>query len=112
MQKPRTPAQVAALEAARKKAVLVRLQKKAERESQKQAPESVDDDATEPEPEIEYVRKAKKPKAKKRVIVVEESSSSEEELEVRIPKRRSTRDRAEAADDRFQQSMQKMFTLS
>ena len=87
------------------KAMQVRLQKKAEREAQK--PESVDDAV---EPEVEYVRKAKRPKPKKRVIVVEESSSSEEELEVRIPKRR--RDRAEAVDDRFQQSMQKMFNLS
>ena len=101
--KPRSEAQMAALEAARKKALELRAQKSAEK-TQKPAV------APEPEEEqIEYVKKHRsKPKPKKkRVIVVEESSSSDSEIEVRLPKRREPRQQ----DVRFEQAYSKMFSM-
>ena len=83
--KPRTPAQVAALDAARQKALAMRAQKKTQPAEESTKPGA----AEEGEQEVEYVRKSKsKPKLKKRIVIVEESSSEEEEIEVRLPKRK------------------------
>ena len=118
VKKPRTPAQMAALEAARQKAFAIRAEKKKEKilpvDQREAAPEPV---AEEPQEEVEYVKKGKaKPKAKKRIVVVEESSS-EDEIEIRLPKRKNapTDERnAPKADDRqlrLETSMKKMFSL-
>ena len=116
VKKPRTPAQIAALEAARQKAFAIRAERKKEKtqasatliESQQVM---IND---EPEEEVEYVKKARaKPKAKKRIVVVEESSS-EDEIEIRLPKRRNEVDTSRRPDERqlkLEASMQKMFTL-
>ena len=75
VKKPRTPAQMAALEAARQKAFAIRAEKKKEKTLPVAAQEPV---AEEPQEEVEYVRKGKaKPKTKKRIVVVEESSSED-----------------------------------
>ena len=71
VKKPRTPAQMAALEAARQKAFAIRAEKKKEKispvDQRVAAPEPV---AEEPHEEVEYVKKGKaKPKAKKRSVL-------------------------------------------
>ena len=116
VKKPRTPAQMAALEAARQKAFAIRAEKKKEKtlpvDQKVAAPEPA---AEESQEEVEYVKKGRtKPKSKKRIVVVEESSS-EDEIEVRLPKRKNapTND-APKQDDRqlkFEASMRKMFTM-
>ena len=100
--KPRTQAQLAALDAARKKAYAMRAEKSALKkqdeasvamekvsngksiEAQKvmQQPKIEESEEEEP-PEVIYRKKAKK---KKRVVVVQEESSSDSEIEVRLPK--------------------------
>ena len=113
VKKPRTPAQIAALEAARQKAFAIRAERKKTQASatliEKQDPISEPE-----EEEVEYVKKARaKPKAKKRIVVVEESSS-EDEIEIRLPKRRNEVDTSRRPDERqlkLEASMQKMFTL-
>ena len=99
--KPRSEAQMAALEAARKKALELRAQKSAQKPAV--APEAEEE-------QIEYVKKHRsKPKPKKkRVIVVEETSSSDSEIEVRLPKRK---DVTSQRDIRFDQAYSKMFSL-
>ena len=107
--KPRTEAQLAALEAARKKAYAMRAEKSALRkqeeaskaiakvEAQKvtidttqhrkdETPPKVEEKVEEEEPEVIYRKKP--PKKKKRVVVVQEESSSDSEIEVRLPKAR------------------------
>ena len=116
VKKPRTPAQMAALEAARQKAFAIRAEKKKEK-TLEQRVAAHEPTAEEPQEEVEYVKKGRtKPKAKKRIVVVEESSS-EDEIEVRLPKRKnaptSERD-APKQDERqlqFEASMRKMFTM-
>ena len=99
--KPRSEAQMAALEAARKKALELRAQKSTQKPAV--APEAEEE-------QIEYVKKHRsKPKPKKkRVIVVEETSSSDSEIEVRLPKRK---DVTSQRDIRFDQAYSKMFSL-
>ena len=107
--KPRTNAQLAALEAARKKAYAMRAEKSAQKkqeeaskaiakvEAQKvtldttqhrkdETPPKVEEKVEEEEPEVIYRKKP--PKKKKRVVVVQEESSSDSEIEVRLPKAR------------------------
>ena len=120
VKKPRTPAQMAALEAARQKAFALRAEKKKEKVQTAEIDKPVDPEpipVEEPREEVEYVKKGKaKPKAKKRIVVVEESSS-EDEIEIRLPKRKNapTDERnAPKADDRqlkLESSMKKMFSL-
>ena len=98
--KPRTEAQLAALEAARKKAYVMRAEKSAIKkqdlaskamakvestsiEAQKVVQQPKIEESEEEEPEVIYRKKAKK---KKRVVVVQEESSSDSEIEVRLPK--------------------------
>ena len=97
--KPRTQAQLAALDAARKKAYAMRAEKSALKkqdeasvamakvssiEAQKVVqPPKIEEDEEEEPPEVIYRKKAKK---KKRVVVVQEESSSDSEIEVRLPK--------------------------
>ena len=96
--KPRTQAQLDALESARKKAYAMRAEKSALKKqdeaskamakvesasieaAQKVAPR---EESEEEEPQVVY---RKKPKKKKRVVVVQEESSSDSEIEVRLPK--------------------------
>ena len=107
--KPRTEAQLAALEAARRKAYAMRAEKSAQKkqeeaskaiakvEAQKvtldttqhrkdETPPKVEEKVEEEEPEVIYRKKP--PKKKKRVVVVQEESSSDSEIEVRLPKAR------------------------
>ena len=109
--KPRTEAQLAALEAARKKAYAMRAEKSALRkqeeatkaiakvEAQKvtldttqhpkdETPPKVEEKVEEEEEEPEVIYRKKPPKKKKRVVVVQEESSSDSEIEVRLPKAR------------------------
>lgn len=113
VKKPRTPAQIAALEAARQKAFAIRAERKKEKTQEKTENQEVMINEPEEE-EVEYVKKARaKPKAKKRIVVVEESSS-EDEIEIRLPKRKSEVDTSRRPDERqlkLEASMQKMFTL-
>ena len=108
--KPRTNAQLAALEAARKKAYAMRAEKSAQKkqeeaskaiakvEAQKvtidttqhhkdETPSKVEEKVEEEE-EPEVIYRKKPPKKKKRVVVVQEESSSDSEIEVRLPKAR------------------------
>ena len=115
VKKPRTPAQIAALEAARQKAFAIRAERKKEKTQASATLIEKQDPISEPEEEeVEYVKKARaKPKAKKRIVVVEESSS-EDEIEIRLPKRRNEVDTSRRPDERqlkLEASMQKMFTL-
>ena len=100
--KPRSEAQMAALEAARKKALELRAQKSTQKPAV--APEAEEE-------QIEYVKKHRsKPKPKKkRVIVVEESSSSDSEIEVRLPRRKDVP--TSHRDVRFENAYSKMFSL-
>ena len=98
--KPRSEAQLAALEAARQKAYAIRAEKSAQKkneeasvalakvEAQKKALlPKVDvkvEDEEEEEPEVIYRKKP--PKKKKRIVVVQEEESSDSEIEVRLPK--------------------------
>ena len=98
--KPRSEAQLAALEAARKKAYAIRAEKSAQKkseeasvalaqvEAQKKAllpkVEVKIEDEEEEEPEVIYRKKP--PKKKKRIVVVQEEESSDSEIEVRLPK--------------------------
>ena len=99
--KPRSDAQLAALEAARKKAYTMRAEKAALRKTEEaeKAVAKVEaqkkpitlDTTQHPkeekeEEEEEDIIYRKKPKKKKRVVVVQEESSSDSEIEVRIPK--------------------------
>ena len=107
--KPRTNAQLAALEAARKKAYAMRAEKSAQKkqeeaskaiakvEAQKvtidttqhrkdETPPKVEEKVEEEEEEPEVIYRKKPPKKKKRVVVVQEESSSDSEIEVRLPK--------------------------
>lgn len=104
--KPRSEAQLAALEAARKKAYAMRAEQSARKKQEEaskalakveaQKPITLDTtqhpkeetpvkvEEEEEEPEVIY---RKKPlKKKKRVVVVQEESSSDSEIEVRLPK--------------------------
>lgn len=86
VKKPRSAAQIAALDAARHKAYAIRAEKRA----QKVEVASTRDDVPKlhthaVEHALDFVKKSKKPK---RIVVVEESSSSEEEIEIRLPKKR------------------------
>ena len=115
VKKPRTPAQVAALEAARQKAFAIRAERKKEKTQASATLIEKQDPISEPEEEeVEYVKKARaKPKAKKRIVVVEESSS-EDEIEIRLPKRKSEVDTSRRPAERqlkLEASMTKMFTL-
>ena len=108
--KPRKNAQLAALEAARKKAYAMRAEKSAQKkqeeaskaiakvEAQKvtldttqhrkdETPPKVEEKVEEEE-EPEVIYRKKPPKKKKRVVVVQEESSSDSEIEVRLPKAR------------------------
>ena len=98
--KPRSEAQLAALEAARQKAYAIRAEKSAQKkseeasvalaqvEAQKKAllpkVEVKIEDEEEEEPEVIYRKKP--PKKKKRIVVVQEEESSDSEIEVRLPK--------------------------
>ena len=107
--KPRTNAQLAALDQARRKAYAMRAEKSAQKkqeeaskaiakvEAQKvtldttqhrkdETPPKVEEKVEEEEPEVIYRKKP--PKKKKRVFVVQEESSSDSEIEVRLPKAR------------------------
>lgn len=106
--KPRTEAQLAALEAARKKAYAMRAEKSAQKKQEeaskaiaKVEAQKVTLDTTQPpktppkieekveeEEEPEVIYRKKPPKKKKRVVVVQEESSSDSEIEVRLPKAR------------------------
>ena len=109
--KPRTEAQLAALEAARRKAYAMRAEKSAQKkqeeaskaiakvEAQKvtldatqhrkdETPPKVEEKVEEEEEEPEVIYRKKPPKKKKRVVVVQEESSSDSEIEVRLPKAR------------------------
>jgi hypothetical protein len=122
LKRERTELQKKALEAARQKALALRAERKLQKslpaEKAEVVPEVI---PTTPaaEPGVEYVRKAKKPPKKKRIIVVQESSSSEEEVEIRLPKKRSTKFEAEpnarrepdGRDDKFEASMEKLFSI-
>ena len=134
--KPRTEAQMTALENARRKALQMRAQKTALKkqeeadkatavvEAQKQPieeppipPVEAEEPETpvEPEEEIEYVKKARsRPKPKKRIVVVEESSD-EEELEIRLPPKKRKEfappPTPEKIDPRFEHAYSKMFSL-
>ena len=115
VKKPRTPAQIAALEAARQKAFAIRAERKKEKTQASATLIEKQDPISEPEEEeVEYVKKARaKPKAKKRIVVVEESSS-EAEIEIRLPKRKSEVDTSRRPAERqlkLEASMTKMFTL-
>ena len=113
VKKPRTPAQIAALEAARQKAFAIRAERKKEKITQEKTLATEEVAINEPEEEVEYVKKARaKPKAKKRIVVVEESSS-EDEIEIRLPKRKNEVDakRKSHHELKFETSMQKMFSL-
>ena len=131
VKRPRSEAQVKALEAARTKALELRAQKSAARATEVQKTTEVPrteappaaPPVEEPQEEVEYVRKARsraKPK-KKRVIVVEESSSSDSEIEVRLPKRKAAEVKTppEAAGTvvvdpnqvRFDRAYEKMFSI-
>eukprot|EP00966_Prymnesium_polylepis_P111131 2570614-Prymnesium_polylepis.1 len=102
--KPRTEAQLAALDQARKKAYAMRAEKSGQKKQEEASkaiakvqaqkitldttqhpkdPTKVEEDEEE-EPEVIYQKKP--PKKKKRVIVVQEESSSDSEIEVRLPK--------------------------
>ena len=100
--KPRTEAQLLALEQARKKAYAMRAEKSAlklqekatkavERveaqkvQETKPQPAEPQEEEAEDEPEIVYTKKPK-PKKKKRVVVVQAESSSDSEIEVRLPR--------------------------
>ena len=112
VKKPRTPAQIAALEAARQKAFAIRAERKREKTQEKtQTTEEVMINEPEEE-EVEYVKKSRaKPKTKKRIVVVEESSS-EDEIEIRLPKRKPELDTKRKPHElKFEASMQKMFSL-
>ena len=105
VKRPRTPAQMAALDSARKKALAMR----AERAAQRKEPESSEPDGV--QEEVEYVRKTKvRPKQKRRIVVVEKSSS-EEEIEVRLPKRRPAIEAVSHKEAKFEESLKKMFSL-
>ena len=128
VRKPRSEAQVKALEAARTKALELRAQKTAQKASEAQKateeppeppPVEVERSHEDVEEPIEYVRKARsktKPK-KKRVIVVEESSSSDSEIEVRLPKRKDVKAPPQTAPPmdpnqvRFERAYEKMFSI-
>lgn len=102
--KPRSDAQLAALEAARQKAYTMRAEKAASRKQEEaekaiakiqaqkktldttQHPKEKEEDEDD-EPEVIYRKKP--PKKKKRVVVVQEESSSDSEIEVRLPKAKS-----------------------
>jgi hypothetical protein len=105
--KPRSEAQLAALEAARKKAYAMRAEKAAHKKQEeaekavaKVQAQKVTLDTTqhpkdetqvkveEEEEEPEVIYRKKPPKKKKRVVVVQEESSSDSEIEVRLPKAR------------------------
>jgi hypothetical protein len=128
-EKPRSEAQLKALEAARAKALELRAQKTAARATEVQKATEVPRTEAPPEPppaeepqeDVQYVRKARsktKPK-KKRVIVVEESSSSDSEIviEVRLPKRKDVKAPAEPPPPkdpnqvRFDRAYEKMFAI-
>ena len=112
VKRPRTPAQIAALEAARQKAFAIRAERKREKTQEKtQTTEEVMINEPEEE-EVEYVKKSRaKPKTKKRIVVVEESSS-EDEIEIRLPKRKPELDTKRKPHElKFEASMQKMFSL-
>ena len=104
--KPRSEAQLAALEAARKKAYSLRAEKTALKkqeeaskafakvEAQKkpitldttQHPKTEVKVEEDEEEETEVIYRKKPPKKKRRVVVVQEESSSDSEIEVRLPK--------------------------
>ena len=109
--KPRTNAQLAALDQARRKAYAMRAEKSAQKkqeeaskaiakvEAQKvtldttqhrkdETPPKVEEKVEEEEEEPEVIYRKKPPKKKKRVVVVQEESSSDSEIEVRLPKAR------------------------
>ena len=136
--KPRSEAQLLALEAARKKAYEIRAEKSALKkqdeasktlariEAQKKpidldttqhskeevppgvAPPVVED---EEEPEVVY---RKKPPKKKRVVVVQEESSSDSEIEVRLPKAKAvTQPKVEKTPDeiRYEKAYNRLFSV-
>ena len=108
--KPRSEAQLLALEAARQKAYTMRAEKSALKKQEeaekaiakveaqkkpidldttqhpKQETPKAEVEEEEEEPEVIY---RKKPPRKKRVVVVQEESSSDSEIEVRLPKAKS-----------------------
>jgi len=113
VKRPRTPAQIAALEAARQKAFAIRAERKKEKITQEKTLATEEVMINEPEEEeVEYVKKSRaKPKTKKRIVVVEESSS-EDEIEIRLPKRKNEMDTKRKPHElKFEASMQKMFSL-
>ena len=134
--KPRSEAQMAALDAARRKALQIRAERAAQRKQEQPSvtqevqkpPEATEvteepptvaapeeGEVSEVEEEIEYIKKSrasKKQKPKKRIVVVEEESSEEEELEIRLPPRRKEKPVPETPrDPRFDQAYSKMFSL-
>ena len=111
VKKARSPAQMAALEAARKKAYELRAAKaKAKVPTPTEAPvkatETIEAIEEEPKEEVQYVRrpKAKKPK---RVIVVQEESSSDSEIEIRLDKPKRTD--APSKDPKYDRAYSQMF---
>jgi len=127
--KPRSEAQIVALEAARKKAYSLRaekaLAKKQHEVAKLEAQKPIEPPAPEPPPpqeveeEIEYVKKTRKPKSappkpKRRIVVVEASSSEseEEELEIHLPpKRKQQVFREPTMPPGFESAYNKMFSL-
>jgi hypothetical protein len=108
VKKARSEAQMAALEAARKKAFELRAAKAKAKATPTEAPvkatEAIEE---EPKEEVQYVRrpKAKKPK---RVIVVQEESSSDSEIEIRLDKpKRSTE--APSKNPKYDRAYSQMF---
>ena len=129
--KPRSEAQLAALEAARKKAYAMRAEKAALKkqdeaskalakvEAQKkpinldttQHPKETPVEEEEEEPEVIYRKKP--PKKKKRVVVVQEESSSDSEIEVRLPKARNPPvTKPKSADElRYEKAYNRLFSV-
>ena len=109
VKKARSPAQMAALEAARKKAYEMRAERakakaaEAPTEAPVKAIEAIEE---EPKEDVQYVRKpkAKKPK---RVIVVQEESSSDSEIEIRLNKPK--RNEAPSKTPKYERMYSQMF---
>ena len=131
--KPRSEAQLLALEAARQKAYTMRAEKSALKkqdeaekaiakvEAQKKP---IDLDTTqhskeetlveEEEEEPEVIYRKKPPKKKKRVVVVQEESSSDSEIELRLPKAKAvTQPKVEKTPDeiRYEKAYNRLFSV-
>jgi predicted ribosome quality control (RQC) complex YloA/Tae2 family protein len=127
--KPRTEAQLLALEQARKKAYAMRAEKsalklqekatkavekiEAGRSQQETKSQPVEPQEEEAEDEPEVVYRKRPTKKKKRVVVVQAESSSDSEIEVRLPRPPKTEPPKEKTLDeiRFEKNYNKLFSL-